>query len=88
MITFEQKKKVVSRFGKSDKDTGSCEVQVGLLTERINSLAPHFASNPKDHHGNRGLLKMIGQRKNLLRYIQRKDETKYTKLITELGLRK
>ena len=88
MITFEQKKKVVSRFGKSEKDTGSPEVQVGLLTERINSLAPHFTTNPKDHHGNRGLMKMIGQRKNLLRYIQRTDEAKYTKLIGDLGLRK
>ncbi|MBI2520325.1 MAG: 30S ribosomal protein S15 [Bdellovibrio sp.] len=88
MITFEQKKKVVSRFGKNDKDTGSPEVQIALLTERINDLAPHFAANPKDHNGNRGLMKMIGQRKNLLRYVQRIDQAKYTKLITDLGLRK
>ena len=88
MITFEQKKKLVSRFGKTEKDTGSPAVQIALLTERINTLAPHFAANPKDHNGNRGLMKMIGSRKNLLRYVQRNDEAKYIKLISDLGLRK
>lgn len=88
MLTFETKKKLVAKFGDNDKDSGSTAVQVALLTERINTLAPHFAKNPSDHNSNRGLMKMIGTRKNLLRYLQKLDEKKYTKVIAELGLRK
>jgi len=88
MLTAEITRKLAGKFGKNDKDTGNPAVQVAFLTERINSLAPHFEKNPKDYSGNRGLMKMIGQRKNLLRYLQLTNAKGYTKVITELGLRK
>jgi len=92
MLTTEQRKEIVTKigtkFGKGPTDTGSSSVQVALLTARINDLMNHFAKNKKDHHSNRGLLKMIGQRKSLLKYVQTKDETKYQSLIQDLGLRK
>ncbi len=91
-FTKEDKAKIVSdigtEFGKGPKDSGSTAVQVALLTARINNLAPHFEKNKLDHHSNRGLLKMIGQRKRLLQYVQSKDEAKYQKLIKKLNLRK
>ncbi|PIP96472.1 MAG: 30S ribosomal protein S15 [Bdellovibrio sp. CG12_big_fil_rev_8_21_14_0_65_39_13] len=92
MLTTEQRKEIVTKigtkFGKGPNDTGSSSVQVALLTARINDLMTHFAKNKKDHHSNRGLLKMIGSRRSLLRYIQNNDKQKYQDLIAELGLRK
>lgn len=92
MISLEESKKIITEFGKefgsSDKDSGCTAVQVALVTARINNLAPHFAKNKHDYSGNRGLLKLIGQRKRLLTYIARTDATKYQALIKRLGLRK
>ena len=91
-LTKEQRTEIVKEFGKKygkgETDTGSAPVQVALLTHRINSLATHFAGNKHDYHSNRGLLKMIGQRKALLKYVQTTDEAKYQSLIQDLGLRK
>ena len=88
MISKEERQELVTKFGKTEKDTGAPEVQIAILTRRINNLAPHFQQNKKDYHSNRGLLKMIGQRRSLLKYIAKKDENRYKKLIQELGLRK
>ncbi|MDO9183721.1 MAG: 30S ribosomal protein S15 [Bacteriovorax sp.] len=92
MITLEQSKNIVAEFGKefgsSDKDSGCTAVQVALITTRISNLAPHFAKNKHDYSGNRGLLKLIGQRKRLLSYLSRTDAPKYQALIKKLGLRK
>ena len=82
------KKEIVAKFGRNEQDTGSPEVQVALLTARINHLTEHLRINKKDHHSRRGLLKMVGQRKGLLNYIKNKDIIKYRELIAELGLRK
>jgi len=87
-VTVEKRSELVKKFGKNAKDTGRSEVQIALLTERINTLAPHFAKNKKDHSGNRGLLKMIGQRKSLLKYLARTQEARYATVLKELGLRK
>jgi len=89
MLTKEAASNVVKKFGGSQaNNTGSIEVQIALLTEKIKVLAPHFEKNKKDHSGMRGLMKMIGQRRALLKYLSKKDEAKYTKLIGELGIRK
>ena len=82
------KKAIIEKFGRSPEDTGSPEVQVALLTERINHLTEHLKMHKKDHHSRRGLLKMVGQRKGLLSYIKDRDIVKYRELIAELGLRK
>ena len=82
------KKEIITKFGRTENDTGSPEVQVALLTERINHLTEHLRSHPKDFHSRRGLLKMVGQRKGLLNYIKESDVVKYRDLIGELGLRK
>lgn len=82
------KKAIAAKFGRNEADTGSPEVQVALLTARINHLTEHLKVHKKDHHSRRGLLKMVGQRKGLLNYIKRKDILKYRNLIAELGLRK
>ena len=82
------KKEIVAKFGRNAEDTGSPEVQVALLTARINHLTEHLRIHKKDHHSRRGLLKMVGQRKGLLNYIKNKDIVKYRELIAELGLRK
>ncbi|MBU1107280.1 MAG: 30S ribosomal protein S15 [Candidatus Riflebacteria bacterium] len=87
-ITKDGKIKVIEDYKLSDKDTGSPEVQVALLTERINNLSPHFEKNPKDHHSRRGLLKMIGARKRHLSYIKNKSIERYQSLIQRLGLRR
>jgi small subunit ribosomal protein S15 len=81
------KQSVISRHRVAESDTGSAKVQVALLTERINSLTSHFRDHPKDHHGRRGLLKMVGARKRLLTYLRNNDLTTYRSLIAELGLR-
>jgi len=82
------KKEIIAKFGRNEADTGSPEVQVALLTERINHLTEHLKMHKKDHHSRRGLLKMVGQRKGLLDYIRDRDVVRYRELIAELGLRK
>jgi len=82
------KKPIIEKFGRKENDTGSPEVQVALLTARINHLNEHLQTHKKDHHSRRGLLKMVGQRKGLLNYIRNKDVVRYRELIAELGLRK
>ena len=88
MITKEQKEQIIKEFSTHEGDTGSPEVQVALLTYRINDLNEHFAIHKKDHHSRRGLLKMVGQRRNMLAYLKKKDITRYRELIARLGLRK
>ncbi len=88
MITKEQKAEIVAKFAKKEGDTGSPEVQIALLTARINDLNEHLKEHKKDHHSRRGLLKMVGHRRNLLKYMQNKDINAYRELIAELGLRK
>jgi len=88
MITKEQKQELIVKFGGSETNTGAAEVQIALLTARINDLQGHFKANPKDHASNRGLLKMVGQRRRLLKYVRNNDIERYRKLIAELGLRK
>jgi small subunit ribosomal protein S15 len=83
-----QKAEIVKANARGAADTGSPEVQVALLTARINELMPHFKTHAKDHHGRRGLLKMVNQRKRLLSYLKDKDSGRYTALIQQLGLRK
>ena len=83
-----KKQEIIEKFGKDANDTGSAEVQVALLTARINELQDHFKSHKKDHHNRRGLLKMVGQRRRLLDYLRGKSEDRYKSLIEELGLRK
>ena len=85
-MTFE-KQAVVEKHREHETDTGSARVQVALLTERINSLTDHFKGHPKDHHGRRGLLKMVGTRRRLLTYLKRTNLEGYRALIEELGLR-
>ena len=84
----EAKKELFAKFGGSDTNTGSTEVQVALLTQRINDLSEHFKVHEKDHHSRRGLLKLVGQRRRLLDYLKTKDGTRYRKLIDGLGIRK
>ncbi|MEE8574094.1 MAG: 30S ribosomal protein S15 [Thermodesulfobacteriota bacterium] len=88
MLSAEKKEEIVREYMVHDKDTGSPEVQVALLTERINHLTGHFKSHKYDHHSRRGLLKMVGQRRRLLDYLKRKDLDRYKELIKRLGLRR
>ena len=88
MISKEQKEQIVKDFGRTPGDTGSPEVQIAILTARINDLTDHFKANPKDHHSRRGLLKMVGQRRGLLAYLKETDIERYRTLIERLGLRK
>ena len=88
MISTAAKKKAISSAKRHDKDSGSPEVQVSVLTERITSLQDHFRANPKDHGSRRGLLLMVGQRNRLLRYLSTIDRERYNALIQKLGLRK
>ena len=87
-LTVEAKREIVEKFGKAENDTGSPEVQIALLTARINHLTEHLRDNRKDHHSRRGLLMLVGQRRRLLKYLQRKDLDRYRALIGELGLRR
>ena len=87
-MTTAQKAATVQANARGPADTGPPEVQVALLTARINELTPHFKTHAKDHHGRRGLLKMVNQRKRLLSYLKEKDAERYTALIAKLGLRK
>ena len=86
-LSKDQKDQVIAKHKKHDSDSGSPEVQIALLTERINTLSGHFKEHAKDHHSRRGLLKMVGQRKRLLNYLKKKDLDGYRSLIKELGLR-
>ena len=87
-ISTELKAEIVKDYQRAEGDTGSPEVQVALLTARINDLTPHFKANTKDHHSRRGLLKMVSRRRKLLGYLKKKDADAYRTLITRLGLRK
>jgi small subunit ribosomal protein S15 len=87
-ISKEMKSEIVRKFGKDPKDTGIPEVQIALLTARINDLAPHFDRFKKDHHSRVGLLKMVGRRRRLLDYLQEKNIDRYRKIIAELQIRK
>ncbi|MFI3173230.1 MAG: 30S ribosomal protein S15 [Eubacteriales bacterium] len=88
MIAQDKKQAVIAEYARTEGDTGSPEVQVAILTARINELTDHFKANPKDHHSRRGLLKMVGQRRGLLAYLKKKDIERYRTLIARLGLRK
>ena len=88
MIAKDKKQAIIKEYGRSEGDTGSPEVQIAILTARINELTDHFKANPKDHHSRRGLLKMVGQRRNLLGYLKKMDVERYRTLIGRLGLRK
>lgn len=86
-LTKEKKAELIGKFGRSDTDTGSTEVQVALITDRITELTEHLRTHPKDHHSRRGLLMLVGQRRRLLAYLERRDLERYRELISELGLR-
>lgn len=88
MITVERKSELTKQFGKTEKDSGSIEVQIAILTERIKNLTPHFAANAKDRHSKRGMMKMIGRRRSLLKYLNNQSPERYQTLIKALGLRK
>jgi small subunit ribosomal protein S15 len=87
-VTVERKSALVEKYRQHEKDTGSPEVQVALLSERITHLTDHFKTHKKDHHSRRGLLKMVGQRRRLLDYLKNKDPGRYKKVIEGLGIRK
>ena len=88
MISKEKKTAIIKEYARSEGDTGSPEVQIAVLTERIQELTEHLKEHPKDHHSRRGLLKMVGQRRGLLGYLKDKDIERYRALIERLGLRK
>lgn len=88
MISKERKAEIIKEYGRTPADTGSPEVQIALLTERIKALTEHLKVNKKDHHSRRGLLKMVGQRRGLLEYLKKTDIIGYRELIERLGLRK
>ena len=87
-ITAERKDALIKEHGRAEGDTGSAEVQVAILTERINNLTQHFKAHAKDNHSRRGLLMMVNKRRSLLDYIRKEDHARYTALIAKLGLRK
>lgn len=87
MLTIEQKKEIITKFQQHEGDTGSPEVQIALLTARIEYLTEHFKTHKKDHHSRRGLLKMVGQRRGLLNYLKNMDFNRYRNIVNQLGLR-
>ncbi|TVR69815.1 MAG: 30S ribosomal protein S15 [Spirochaetaceae bacterium] len=87
-VTAEQKRAVIEAYGKDGKDTGKPEVQIALITTRIQDLTEHLKTHKKDHHSRRGLLKLVGQRRRLLRYLKRRDLEAYREVLAKLGLRK
>ncbi len=87
-LTKEKKEEIITQFGNGQKDTGRTEVQIALLTARIEELTEHFKEHKKDHHSRRGLLKLVGQRRRLLKFLRRRDLEGYRTLIKQLGLRK
>lgn len=88
MIAKEKKQAIIAEYGRTPGDTGSPEVQIAILTARIQELTEHLKENPKDHHSRRGLLKMVGQRRGLLAYLKKTDIERYRTLIDRLGIRK
>jgi small subunit ribosomal protein S15 len=88
MLTVEEKKEIIKKFGRDENDTGSSRVQVALLTARITYLTEHFKTHKHDHHSRRGLMKMVGSRRDLLNYIKKNNINEYRSLIKELGIRK
>lgn len=87
-MTAERKQQIINEYRRDEKDTGSSEVQIALLTERINELTEHLKVHKKDNHSRRGLLKMVGKRRNLLNYLVKKDVNRYRAIVEKLGLRK
>ena len=87
-LTQERKQELIQKFGRTDGDTGSAEVQIAILTERINELTEHLRSHTKDHHSRRGLLMLVGKRRRLLRYLERADLDRYRQVVSDLGLRR
>ena len=87
-MTKERKQEIISQFATHEGDTGSPEVQIAILTKRINDLTEHLKTHQKDHHSRRGLFKMVGKRRNLLGYLQKKDIERYRAIIAKLGIRK
>ena len=87
-MTKERKQEIINTYKRDEKDTGSPEVQIAILTERIAELTEHLKANPNDNHSRRGLLKMVGSRKNLLNYLAKKDIQRYRDIVAKLGLRK
>lgn len=87
-MTTEQKSEIIAKYGRKEGDTGSPEVQVALLTARITELTEHLSAHKNDHHSRRGLLKMVGQRRNMLNYLKDTDIERYRNIVAELGLRK
>jgi small subunit ribosomal protein S15 len=87
-LTNDKKRELIGKYGRSDGDTGSAEVQVALMTERINELTEHLRAHTKDHHSRRGLLMLVGKRRRLLRYLERSDVDRYRSLVSELKLRR
>jgi len=87
-LTKEKKLEIFKEFGESEKDTGNTKSQIALLTERITELSNHLKQAPKDHHSRRGLMKLVGQRRRFLRYLQNKDVNEYRALIEKLGIRR
>ena len=87
-MTKERKQEIINEYKREEKDTGSPEVQIALLTERINELTEHLKVHVKDNHSRRGLLKMVGKRRNLLNYLKKKDVQRYRDIVEKLGLRK
>lgn len=88
MLTQERKQEVIKTFKRKETDTGSPEVQIALLTERVNYLTEHFKAHADDHHSRRGLLRLVGQRRRLLEYLKKKDGQRYKTVVDKLGLRK
>ncbi len=88
MLTQKEKQKLVDEFGRHDKDTGSADVQIALLTKEIDELAKHLKKHPKDNHSRRGLLKMVSRRKTLLDYLRKENEKRYGNVVGKLGLKK
>ena len=87
-ITIERKNELKKKYGKNEQDSGTTEVQIAILTERIGYLTEHFKTHTKDHHSRRGLLKLVGQRRRLLDYLAKKDITRYREIIKQLGIRR
>jgi small subunit ribosomal protein S15 len=88
MVSKEKKLEIMKKYGKNEKDSGTAEVQIAILTDNINSLTPHFSTHKKDVHSRTGLLKMVGKRRRLLDYLMKKDITRYRAIIEKLQIRK
>lgn len=87
-LTSEKKQELVKKYARNEKDTGSAEVQIAILTEEINALTEHLKEHTHDYHSRRGLLKKVGQRRNMLNYLAKKDVQRYREIVKQLGLRK